>query len=161
VLESHKTPKGHILMEKKGARLFQKESHSLEFCRNIVELEVLESRRHLRQKVNELIRLASNSGASTEEIQRQLSLSLMRFGTQLSTQLLHSLNRDDPQERHSIVWLLIILNDAQTIAPLRHISLDKRIPRSIRLSASLALAGMGATAETNENCRRTRLYAIS
>ncbi len=148
-------------MEKKGARLFQKESHSLEFCRNIVELEVLESRRHLRQKVNELIRLASNSGASTEEIQRQLSLSLMRFGTQLSTQLLHSLNRDDPQERHSIVWLLIILNDAQTIAPLRHISLDKRIPRSIRLSASLALAGMGATAETNENCRRTRLYAIS
>jgi len=160
-LESHKTPKGHILMEKKGARLFQKESHSLEFCRNIVELEVLESRRHLRQKVNELIRLASNSGASTEEIQRQLSLSLMRFGTQLSTQLLHSLNRDDPQERHSIVWLLIILNDAQTIAPLRHISLDKRIPRSIRLSASLALAGMGATAETNENCRRTRLYAIS
>ncbi len=161
MLESHKTPKGHILMEKKGARLFQKESHSLEFCRNIVELEVLESRRHLRQKVNELIRLASNSGASTEEIQRQLSLSLMRFGTQLSTQLLHSLNRDDPQERHSIVWLLIILNDAQTIAPLRHISLDKRIPRSIRLSASLALAGMGATAETNENCRRTRLYAIS
>jgi len=161
VLESHKTPKGHILMEKKGARLFQKESHSLEFCRNIVELEVLESRRHLRQKVNELIRLTSNSGASTEEIQRQLSLSLMRFGTQLSTQLLHSLNRDDPQERHSIVWLLIILNDAQTIAPLRHISLDKRIPRSIRLSASLALAGMGATAETNENCRRTRLYAIS
>ena len=148
-------------MEKKGARLFQKESHSLEFCRNIVELEVLESRRHLRQKVNELIRLASNSGASTEEIQRQLSLSLMRFGTQLSTQLLHSLNRDDPQERHSIVWLLIILNDAQTIAPLRHISLDKRIPRSIRLSASLALAVMGATAETNENCRRTRLYAIS
>ena len=161
MLESHKTPKGYILMEKKGARLFQKESHSLEFCRNIVELEVLESRRHLRQKVNELIRLASNSGASTEEIQRQLSLSLMRFGTQLSTQLLHSLNRDDPQERHSIVWLLIILNDAQTIAPLRHISLDKRIPRSIRLSASLALAGMGATAETNENCRRTRLYAIS
>ena len=148
-------------MEKKGARLFQKETTSLEFCRNIVELKVLESRRHLRQKVNELIRLASNSGASTEEIQRQLSLSLMRFGTQLSTQLLHSLNRDDPQERHSIVWLLIILNDAQTIAPLRHISLDKRIPRSIRLSASLALAGMGATAETNENCRRTRLYAIS
>ena len=148
-------------MEKKGARLFQKESHSLEFCRNIVELEVLESRRHLRQKVNELIRLASNSGASTEEIQRQLSLSLMRFGTQLSTQLLHSLNRDDPQERHSIVWLLIILNDAQTIAPLRHISLDKRIPRSIRLSASLALAGMGATAETSENCRRNRMYAIS
>jgi len=126
-----------------------------------VELEVLETRRHLRHNLNELIRLATNSSASTEEIQRQLSLDLTRFGTQLSSQLLRSLNRDDPQERHSIVWLLILLNDAQTIAPLRHISLDERVPRSIRLSASLALAGMGATAETNENCRLTRLYAIS
>lgn len=148
-------------MGKKGTRLFQKETNSLEFCRNIVELEVLETRRHLRHNLNELIRLATNSSASTEEIQRQLSLDLTRFGTQLSSQLLRSLNRDDPQERHSIVWLLILLNDAQTIAPLRHISLDERVPRSIRLSASLALAGMGATAETNENCRHTRLYAIS
>ncbi len=151
MLESHKTPKGYILMEKKGARLFQKETNSLEFCRNIVELEVLESRRHLRQKVNELIGLATNSSASTEEIQRHLSLSLTGFGAQLSSQLLRSLNRDDPQERQSIVWLLILLNDARTIAPLRHISHDKRIPRSIRLSASLALAGMGVTEETNEN----------
>jgi hypothetical protein len=148
-------------MGKKGTRLFQKETNSLEFCRNIVELEVLETRRHLRHNLNELIRLATNSSASTEEIQRQLSLDLTRFGTQLSSQLLRSLNRDDPQERHSIVWLLILLNDAQTIAPLRHISLDERVPRSIRLSASLALAGMGATAETHENCRHTRLYAIS
>ena len=148
-------------MEKKSARLFQKEANSHEFFGNIVELEVLETRRHLRHNLNELIRLATNSSASTEEIQRQLSLDLTRFGTQLSSQLLRSLNRDDPQERHSIVWLLILLNDAQTIAPLRHISLDERVPRSIRLSASLALAGMGATAETNENCRHTRLYAIS
>ena len=85
MLESHKTPKGPILMGKKGARLFQKETHSLEFCRNIVELEVLESRRHLRQKVNELIRLATNSSASTEEVQRQLSLSLTGYGAQLSS----------------------------------------------------------------------------
>jgi len=148
-------------MEKKGARLFQKETNSLELSRNIVELEVLESRRQLRQKVNELIRLATNSNVPTEEIQRHLSLSLKEFGTQLSSQLLRSLTRYNPQERHSIVWLLILLNDAQTIAPLRHISLDERVPRSIRLSASLALAGMGATAETNENCRHTRLYAIS
>ena len=148
-------------MEKKGAKLFQKEANSFEFCRNIVELEVLESRRQLRQKVNELIRLATNSSASTEEIRQHLSLSLKEFGTQLSSQLLRSLTRYNPQERHSIVWLLILLNDAQTIALLRHISLDERIPRSIRFSASLALAGMGATAETNKNCRRTRLYAIS
>jgi hypothetical protein len=147
-------------MEKKGARLFQKETGSLEFCRNIVELEVLESRRRLRQTLNELIRLTTNSSVSTEEIRQHLSLSLKEFGAQLSSQLLRSLIRDDPQERHSIVWLLILLNDAQTIAPLQHISLDKRIPRSIRLSASLALAGMGATTETNENCRRIRLYAI-
>ena len=125
-----------------------------------MELEVLESRRQLRQTVIELIRLATKSNASTEEIQRQLSLNQTRFGAQLSAQLLRSLTRDDPQERHSIVWLLILLNDAQTIAPLQHISQDECIPRSIRLSASLALAGMGATAETNENCRRIRLYAI-
>jgi len=148
-------------MGKKGTRLFQKETNSFESSRNIVELEVLESRRHLRQKVNELIRLGTNPSASTEEIQRHLSLSLTRFGSQLSSQLLRSLNRDDPQERQSIVWLLILLNDTQTIAPLRHILLDKRLPRSIRLSASLALAGMGATAETNENYRRNPLYAIS
>ena len=148
-------------MEKKGARLFQKETNTLEFCRNIVELKVLESRRQLCQKVNELIGLATNSSATIEEIQRHLSLSRTGFGAHLSSQLLRSLKRDDPQERQSIVWLLILLNDAQTIAPLRHISLDKCIPRSIRLSASLALAGMGATAETSENCRRNRMYAIN
>jgi hypothetical protein len=148
-------------MGKKGARLFPKENNSLEFYRNIVELEVLESRRQLHQKVNDLIQLATNSNTSTEEIQRHLSLSRKEFGAQLSSQLLHSLNRDDPQERQSIVWLLILLNDAQTIVQLRHISLDKCLPRPIRLSASLALSGMGATKETNEITQRTRLYAIS
>jgi hypothetical protein len=148
-------------MEKKGARLFQKEANSQEFLGNIVELEVLESRRHLRQTVNELIRLVTNTGASTEEIRQLLSFSLTGLGAQLSSQLLRSLNRDDPQERQSIVWLLTLLNDSQTIEPLRHISLDEHIPRSIRLSASLALAGMGATTETTENYRRASLYAIS
>jgi hypothetical protein len=148
-------------MGKKGARLFQKDTNSHELYRNILELEILESRRYLRQTVNDLIRLATNTCSSTEEIQRQLSLRLTEFGIQLSSQLLRSLHRDDPQERQSIVWLLILLNDAQTIVPLQHISLDMCIPRSIRLSASLALAGMGATAETNQNCRCTHQYAIS
>ena len=148
-------------MKKKSARLFQKEANSHEFFGNIVGLEVLESRRHLRQKVSELIRLVTNTGASTEEIQGHLSFSLTEFGAQLSSQLLRSLNRDDPQERQSIVWLLTLLNDPQTIEPLRHISQDEHIPRSIRLSASLALAGMGATTETTENYRHTNLYAIS
>jgi phosphoenolpyruvate carboxylase len=143
-------------MGKKGVRLFQPE-HS----RNIRELEVLEYRRQLRQKVNELIRLANNSTIPTEEMQRKLTLGVARFGTQLSSQLLRSLHREDSQERQSIVWLLILLNEKVTVAPLQHISQDKRIPRSIRLSASLALAGLGATLETIEYHRRTRLYAIS
>ena len=143
-------------MGKKGVRLFQPE-HS----RNIRELEVLEYRRQLRQKVNELIRLANNSTIPTEEMQRKLTLGVARFLTQLSSQLLRSLHREDSQERQSIVWLLILLNEKVTVAPLQHISQDKRIPRSIRLSASLALAGLGATLETIEYHRRTRLYAIS
>lgn len=143
-------------MGKKGTRLFQRD-HG----RNIVELEVLESRRHLRLKVNELIRLANNPTITTGEMQQHLSLGVSRFGTQLAGQLVRSLHRDDHQERQSIVWLLTLLNAKETITPLRHMSDDKRIPRSIRLSASLALAGMGVTAETIDSHHRTRLYAIS
>ena len=143
-------------MGKKGTRLFQRDH-----CRNIVELEVLESRRHLRLKVNELIRLANNPTITTGEMQQQLSLGVSKFGAQLSGQLVRSLHRDDHQERQSIVWLLTLLKAKETITPLRHMSDDKRIPRSIRLSASLALAGMGITAETIDSHCRTRLYAIS
>ncbi len=153
------TLKGHILMVKKSAWLFPKKANSLEICRNILELEVLESRRQLRQKVNELIQLATSSSASREEIQRYLSLRLTEFGAQLSLQLLRSLHRSDPQERQAIVLLLILLNDAQTIAALRNISLDESISRPIRLSASLALAGMGATEELKNN-RPIHLHAI-
>ena len=143
-------------MGKKGTRLFQRD-HG----RNIVELEVLESRRHLRLNVNELIRLANNSTITTGEMQQQLFLAVSRSGAQLAGQLVRSLQRDDPQERQSIVWLLTLLNAKETITPLRHMSDDKRIPRSIRLSASLALAGMGVTAETIDSSRCDRLYAIS
>lgn len=154
------TQKGHILMEKKGARLFLNQDYSLENCGNIVELEVLESRRLLRQKGNELIRLTTESHVSIEEIQRNLSQSLKEFGTQLTSQLLRSLMRNEPQERQSIVLLLILLNDAQTIAALRHISVNESISRPIRLSASLALAGMGETEETKYKRKPTHLYAI-
>ena len=143
-------------MEKKGASLFQRD-HG----RNIVELNVLESRRQLRLNVNELIRLTNNPTITTDEMRHQLLLGVDRCGTQLAAQLVRSLHREDPQERQSIVWLLTLLNDKKTIIPLRHISHDKHIPRSIRLSASLALAGMGVTAEMIDNHRRTRLYAIS
>ena len=94
-------------------------------------------------------------------MQQQLSLGVSRFGAQLAGQLVRSLHRDDPQERQSIVWLLTLLNAKETITPLRHMSHDKHIPRSIRLSATLALAGMGVTAETIDSHCRTRLYAIS
>jgi hypothetical protein len=148
-------------MEKKGARLFQRVANTLDHGRNIVELEVLESRRNLRKEVNELIQLANNSSTSTDEMQQRLFLSSTRLGTFLPVQLLRSLHRNDPQERESIIWLLILLNDTETIEPLHHISQDKRNPRSIRLSASMALAGMGATAETKETHQHKRLYAIS
>ena len=147
-------------MEKKGASLFQTEDDSIKFSRNIVELEVLETRRRLRQIVRELIRLTTYSNTSTEEIKHALSLMLNEFGAQLPSQLLRSLSCADYLERQSIVLLLTLLNDPQTIAALRHISLDSRISRSIRLAAALALAGMGATAETKDHYLHTPQQAI-
>ncbi len=148
-------------MGEKGARLFPKESSILELNRKIVELEVLESRRLLRHKVSDLIQLTMNSTTSTKEIQEQLYLDLSAFGSQLCPQLLRSLNRDDLLARQAIVRLFILLNDAQTIEPLRHMSLDKRLTRPVRLSASLALAGMGVTEEAKEYSPSVLLYAVS
>ncbi len=150
-------------MEMKDARLFQREAASAiaGHGRNIVELEVLESRRQLRLKANELIQLANKSTITTNEIRQELLFGIAKFGPQLAIQLVRSLHRDDLQERQSIVWLLTLLNDIQTIIPLQRMSVDKRLPRSIRLSASLALAGMGVTAEMIDKHRRVRLYAIS
>lgn len=149
------------MMVEKSARSFPKETDSLELNRNIVELEVLESRRLLRQKVIELIQLAMNFSLSTDEIQQQLHLNLSEFGMQFTSQLLRSLNRDDPLVRQSIVRLLTMLNDTQTIESLQHMSLDKRLSRSIRLSASLALAGMEATEETHEIRLHTHLRLVN
>lgn len=148
-------------MEKKGARLFQRETDTQRYGWNIVELEVLKSRRQLRLKVNELISLVNHSTLTTGEIRQQLLLSVEKFGPQLAAQLVRSLHRDNHQERQSIVWLLTLLNDAGTVTPLRHMSGNKRIPRPIRLSASLALAGMGMTEEIIDDRGRNRLYAIS
>ena len=148
-------------MEKKGARLLQLETETFEHSWNVVEHEVLESRRQLRQKVNELIRLVDGSTLTTGEMQQHLLSGVAKFGPQLAMQLVRSLHRDDPLERQSVVWLLTLLNDAETITLLRHMSDNKRLPRPIRLSASLALAGMGITAQTIDDHRRARLYAIS
>jgi len=68
-MKPHKTSEGHILMKKRGARLFQQGDGSSETNWNIVELD---SRRQLRQKVNELIRLSYDSTTTTSEMQQQL-----------------------------------------------------------------------------------------
>jgi hypothetical protein len=144
-------------MEKRGARLFQQEVGTNETGWNIVELE---ARRQLRQKVNELIRLCNGSTLTSCEIQHHLLLGVAEFGNQLATQLVRSLQSDDLQKRQNVVWLLTLLNDAETIPLLQHMSRNERQPRSVRLSASLALAGMGATAESAGTYPRTRFYAI-
>jgi hypothetical protein len=155
------TPEGQILMEKWDAGLLRQEADTHQQSRNIVEFEVLESRRQLRLTVNQLIRLARNPAHTTSEILHHLRLSVAAFGDQLATQLVRSLDRDDPQERQSIVWLLTLLNDTETVPPLQRMSHNTRLPRSIRLSAALTLAGMGETVEMKEENRRIRLYAIS
>ena len=146
-------------MEKKGARLFQPAVDTLEHDWNIVELE---SRRQLRQKVNELIGLSNDLTLTTSEMRQQLLLGVAMFGKQLAMQLVRSLQSDDVQKRQNIVWLLTVLDNEETIPLLQRMSLNERLPRSVRLSASLALAGMGATAETmQQDNQHIRLYAIS
>ena len=146
-------------MEKKGARLFQPSVDTHEHDWNIVELE---SRRQLRQKVNELIGLSNDLTLTTSEMRQQLLLGVAMFGKQLAMQLVRSLQSDDVQKRQNIVWLLTVLDNEETIPLLQRMSLNERVPRSVRLSASLALAGMGATAETmQQDNQHIRLYAIS
>jgi HEAT repeat protein len=144
-------------MEKRSARLFQHELDTSENNWNIVELE---SRRNLRHSVHELIRLAHGSSLTTDEIQQQLLRDVATFGNKLATQLVRSLNRDNTQERQSIVWLLTLLHDDETIPLLQRTARDTRLSRGVRLSASLALAGMGATTEVQEHYQRRRLYAL-
>jgi len=145
-------------MEKEGARLFQQE-HGTHW--NIVELEVLASRRQLRQHVNAIIELSNSSTLTTSEIRQQLLLGVATFGNQFAAQLVRSLQCDDHLQRQQIVWLLTVLNDQQTLPLLQRLSRNERLSRPIRLSASLALAGMGATAEVINTQPVKRLYAIS
>lgn len=151
-------------MGKRDARLFLPEvntSENTESGWNIVELE---SHRHLRQHIDELIRLSNSSSITTSEMQQRLLLGVVMFGKRFATQLVRSLHRDDQQERHTLVWLLTVLNDRDTISPLQHMAHNERLPRPVRLSASLALAGLGATKEVSDihsGNRRVRLYAIS
>jgi hypothetical protein len=69
------------------------------------------------------------------------------FGSRFSLHLARSLQepRNNQADRQAIVWLLTLLNDKATIPLLQQIANQQRLTRAIRLSASLALAGMGAT----------------
>ncbi len=144
-------------MERRDARLFQQNVTVSEGW-NIVELE---SHRQFRQTVNELIKNTSITGITTDDLRQQLEEYKTLHGTRFSIQLVRALQRENAQERQAVVSLLTLLNDASTIPQLHLISQSKHYSRSIRLSASLALAGMGATREVTEDFRRVRLYAIS
>ncbi len=146
-------------MEKGSARLFQHAaSTAFEQSWNIVELE---TRKQVRQQVNMLLNLTNDRTVTTSEMRQKLLQGVATFGKVFATQLVRSLNRDDHAERQSVVWLLTVLNEKETIPPLQQMAQNRHLPRSIRLSAALALAGMGVTAETIEQNRRVRLYAIS
>ncbi len=155
---SHITsPERHILMERRDARPFQQDA-TIQEGWNILELE---SHRQFRQTVNELIQHTNVISISTSELRQRLEHCTSLYGTRFTTQLVRALHRENAQERQSVVFLLTLLSDPSTIPQLQHLSRNERYPRSIRLSASLALAGMGATSEVTENSRRMRLYAIS
>lgn len=144
-------------MEKRDARLLQQEADAAEDCWNSTELE---SRRHLRHQVDELIRLVHSSSLTTSELHSYLHTSTARFGTVFALSLVHALHREDAIERQSIVWLLIQLNDPITFSPLQCMSRNERLPRALQLSAALALAGLGTTTEMSRPSRRVHLYAI-
>ncbi len=146
-------------MEKGSARLFQQAiSDAFEQSWNVVELE---TRKQVRQKIDTFLRLANDMTMPTSEVRQQLLQSVASFGDVFTTQLVRSLHRDDSAERQSIVWLLTVLNAKETIPPLLRMTDNSHLPRAVRLSAALALAGMGVTAEMIEKSRRVRLYAIS
>ncbi len=154
-----KTSERHILMEKGSARPFQQAaSTAFEQNWNVVELE---TRKQVRQRVSALLRLSSDLTVTTSEVRQQLLQGVATFGNLFATQLVRSLHRDDYAERQSVIWLLTVLNDKETISLLRQMSANLRLPRATRLAAALALAGMGVTAEDFRQKRRVRLYAIS
>jgi len=146
-------------MEKGSARLFQQTTpDTLEQGWNIVELE---TRKQVRQKVHMFLRQATDMTLTTSEMRQQLLQSVTTFGSEFVTQLVRSLNRDDDAERQSVIWLLTVLHEPETIPPLQSMASNKNLPRAIRLAAGLTLAGMGVTAETIEKNRRVHLYALS
>lgn len=145
-------------MEKGRARQFQPTTTAFEPGWNVVELT---TRKQIRQKIYQLLLQCSDTSVTTSDMRRELLQGVATFGEHFATQLVRSLSRDDDAERQSVIWLLTVFNTRETVLPLQQMAANKSLPRKIRLAASLALAGMGVTAETIEQNRRVRLYAIS
>lgn len=146
-------------MERGSARLFQYATPPAgEQSWNIVELE---ARKQVRHYIHELLRLATDMTVPTSQVRQQLLQGAATFGSLLAMQLVHSLHCDDQAERQAVVWLLTVLNQQETIPLLQHMANDAHLPRTLRLSASLALAGMGVTAEMIKRNRRVCLSAIT
>lgn len=146
-------------MERGSARLFQHATRLTEEHRwNIVELA---THKQVRQDIETLLRLAGGLTVTTSQMRQYLLQGVATFGPLFATHLVRSLYRTNPAERQSVVWLLTVLNHPETIPPLQRITGDARLPRMLRLSASLALAGMGVTADMLTGTRQTRLYAIT
>jgi hypothetical protein len=114
------------------------------FSQNVVELE---SQRELRRKANEIIQHCHSHAVTTSELRQQLQACATTFGSRFSLHLARSLQEQhhNQTDRQAIVWLLTLLNDKAAIPLLQHIANQQQLTRAIRLSASLALAGMSAT----------------
>jgi hypothetical protein len=114
------------------------------FSQNVVELE---SQRELRRKANEIVQYCHRHTVTTSELRQQLQACATAFGNRFSLHLARSLQeqRNNQEDRQAIIWLLTLLNDKATIPLLQHIANQQQLTRANRLSASLALAGMGAT----------------
>ena len=147
-------------MEKRDTRPFQSEATITIISTgwNIVELE---SRRDLRRNIDALIHLALYNATTTPELQQSLTSNLDQYGPRFITLLVRSLYTKNAEKRQAVVQLLTLLNSPEAIPQLQSIADTERLSRSIRLSASLALAGMSATPETRSISNIVHTYAIS
>jgi hypothetical protein len=126
----------------------------------------LETQRQLHHELNELIRLCAYTTITTSTLQQQLQEKQQRYGCRFAQYLVRALQIEDDDERQAVVWLLTLLQDPETLPMLRAMIHNTRLSRATRLSASLTLAGLGATpeltdsAEQSQHLSRLRLYAI-
>ncbi len=148
-------------MEKWDARQSQHTAGITNASEHNLNIVTFESHRQLRDTISELIYLTISSTLTTHDLQQHMEQQKATFGSRFTAHLTRALLRSDQDERDAVVWLLTQYNEKETLAPLQQMAQNEHLSRSVRLSASLALAGMGATQEMQDIPRRVRLYAIS